>query len=65
MEHNLYHAYREYIEFVNELNITTPTSSILLLMSSTILIADLLLQLSPNNTFVKDVTYFGLSTTLF
>lgn len=63
--YDFYQAYREYIEFVNELSIVPPASTIFLLVSSTIIITDLLLELAPDNHFIRDVTYLGLSTTLY
>jgi hypothetical protein len=60
----LYEAYREYVEFLSELRISPPFSTILLAMSSLILLADLLYALAPDDSFTRQLSYLGLATAI-
>jgi hypothetical protein len=55
-------ASREYVEFLSELRISQPFASILLAMSNVILLGDLLYALAPSDSFIRQLTYLGLST---
>lgn len=46
------------------MRISQPFASILLAMPSIILLGDLLFVLAPNDSFIRELTYLGISTTL-
>lgn len=57
----LYECYREYVEFLNEMRLGQPFTSVLLAMPSVILLGDLLAGLAPDDSFVSELAYFGVS----
>lgn len=58
-------VYREYIEFVNEVPIPFPLSILMLAIPHVVILADLLLKLTPDSIFIQNLAYLGISPMLY